>query len=32
VLHANSLHDNCVNRESYPYNWDVVDQVRHTVS
>ena len=24
VLCANSLHYNCVNRESYPYNWDVV--------
>ena len=24
VLYANSFHYNCVNRESYPYNWDVV--------
>ena len=32
MLYVNNLHYNCVNRESYPYNWDVVDQVRHTVS
>ena len=24
VLYANSFHYNCINRESYPYNWDVV--------
>jgi hypothetical protein len=24
MLYVNNLYYNCVNRESYPYNWDVI--------
>jgi hypothetical protein len=24
ILYVNNLYYNCVNRESYPYNWDVI--------